>query len=183
MGGSGESGIVSVERVNDIHVIPQWGCATSTATRSLLHVPSSAPSTAGWSRSSGMCPVSSGCTARGWGAAGGGVGVLRVGGAFVQYAQPVVSGSRPSWSRPTRADSGRSRRRTMVSGPLRRRRSGSGAGGPVTEALGCATKNPGLTPVRPGVHSADMNEPAVEAPSGDRWNAAVLLRCAAPMQG
>ena len=35
-----------MERVNDTPVIPQWGCATSTATRSLLHVPSSAPSTA-----------------------------------------------------------------------------------------------------------------------------------------
>ena len=30
----------------DIHVIPQGGCATSTATRLLLHLPSSAPSTA-----------------------------------------------------------------------------------------------------------------------------------------
>ena len=45
VGGSGESGSISVERVNDTPVIPQWGCATSTATRSLLHVPSSAPST------------------------------------------------------------------------------------------------------------------------------------------
>ena len=42
----------------------------------------------------------------GWGATGQGLGVLEVGGAFVQYAQPLVSGSRPSWSRPTRADSG-----------------------------------------------------------------------------
>ena len=47
--------------------------------------------------------ASSGCTARGWGATGRGSGVLRVGGAFVQYAQPVVSRSRPSWSRATRA--------------------------------------------------------------------------------
>ena len=114
--------------------------------------------------------ASSGCTARGWGATGGGLGVLGVGGAFVQYAQPLVSRSRPSWSRPTRADSGRSRRRTMTSGPRagsgqgivipqsnhlctrtpRRQRAG---GGPVTEAPGCATKNPGLVPARPGVHS------------------------------
>ena len=28
------------------------------------------------------------------------MGVLRVGGAFVQYAQPLASRSRPSWSRP-----------------------------------------------------------------------------------
>ena len=51
-------------------------------------------------------PASSGCTARGWGATGGGLGVLVVGGTFVQYAQPFASGSRPSFSRPTRADSG-----------------------------------------------------------------------------
>ena len=50
-------------------------------------------------------PASSGCTARGWGATGRGSGVLRVGGAFVQYAQPLASGSRPSWSRATRAGS------------------------------------------------------------------------------
>ena len=47
----------------------------------------------------GWCPVSSARNARGWGAAGRGWGVLRVGGAFVQYAQPLASGSRPSWSR------------------------------------------------------------------------------------
>lgn len=29
---------------------------------------------------------------------------------------------------------------------------------------------------RPGVHSADINELAVEATSGDRWNSAVLPR-------
>ena len=49
-------------------------------------------------------------------------------------------------------------------------------------APGSATKNPGLTPARPGVHSADMNEPGVEAPRGDRWNPAVLLRRAAPVR-
>ena len=57
-----------------------------------------------------------------------------------------------------------------------------GGGGPVAEAPGCATKNPGLAPARPGVHSADMNEPAAKAPSGNRWNAAVLPRRAAPMR-
>ena len=45
------------------------------------------------------CRVSPARNARGWAAAGGGLGVLRVGGAFVQYAQPLASGSRPSWSR------------------------------------------------------------------------------------
>ena len=53
----------------------------------------------------------------------------------------------------------------------------------MAEAPGCATKNPGLAPVRPGVHSADMNVSGVNVPSGDRWNDAVLLRRAAPMQG
>ena len=50
--------------------------------------------------------ASPGCTAREWGATGGGWGALRVGGAFVQYAQPLASRSRPSWNRPTRAKSG-----------------------------------------------------------------------------
>ena len=82
----------------------------------------------------------------------------------------------------SRRDSRQSWRRTMTSGTLRRRRSGSGGGGPETQAPGCATKTPGLTPARPGVHSADMNEPAANVPSGDRWNPAVLLRRAAPMR-
>ena len=59
----------------------------------------------GLARSLWWLPASAGCTARGWGATGRGSGALRVGGAFVQYAQPLVSGSRPSWSRPTRANS------------------------------------------------------------------------------
>ena len=87
--------------------------------------------------------ASSGRTARGVGATGRGSGALRVGGAFVQYAQPLASGSRPSWSRPTRADSGRSRRRTMTTGTLCRQRAGSGGGGPMTEASGCAVRTPG----------------------------------------
>ena len=60
----------------------------------------------------------------------------------MQYAQPLVSGSRPSWSRPTRAHSGRSRRRTMTTGTLCRQRAGSGGGGPMTEASGCAVRTP-----------------------------------------
>ena len=54
-------------------------------------------------RSRWWLPASPGCTARGWGATGGGLGALWVGGTFVQYAQPLASGSRPSWSKPTRA--------------------------------------------------------------------------------
>ena len=82
--------------------------------------------------------ASFGCTARRWGATGGGLGALWVGGAFVQYAQPLASGSPPSWSRPTRADSKQNRRPTMTTDPQRRRQPGSGSGGPVTEALGSA---------------------------------------------
>ena len=43
-------------------------------------------------------------------------------------------------------------------------------------------RNPGLAPARPSVHSADMSGPDVGAPSGDRWNTAVLLRRAAPVR-
>ena len=49
-------------------------------------------------------------------------------------------------------------------------------------APGSTTKSPGLAPARPGVHSADMNESAVKATSGDRWNPAVLLWRAAPVR-
>ena len=38
--------------------------------------------------------------ARGLGATGKGVGVLHMGGGFVQYARPLASRSPPSWSRP-----------------------------------------------------------------------------------
>ena len=59
---------------------------------------------------------------------------------------PLASGSRPSWSRPTRADSGRDSRwgrsRTLTTGPQRRRRAGVGGGGPVTDAPGCAARTP-----------------------------------------
>ena len=96
----------------------------------------------GLPRSLWWLPASSGRTARGWGVTGGGWGALWVGGAFVQYAQPLVSGSRPLWSRSTRGDSGRSRRRTMTTGTLCRQRAGSGGGGPMTEASGCAVGTP-----------------------------------------
>ena len=59
----------------------------------------------GLPRSLWWLPALSGCTARGWGAIGRGLGALWVGGAFVQCAQPLASGSRPSWSRPARANS------------------------------------------------------------------------------
>ena len=100
-----------------------------------------------------------------WGATGQGLGVLEVGGAFVQYAQPLVSGSRPSWSRPTRADSGRSRRRTMTTGTLCRQRAGSGGGGPMTEASGCAVRTPdsllrGLVSTALTLPSLPANHPA-----------------------
>ena len=100
----------------------------------------------GQARSLWRLPALSGRTARRWGATGGGLGALGVGGAFVQYAQPLASRSRPSWSRPTCADSGRYSKRnlrpTMTTGTLRRRRTGSGAGGPVTEAPGHAARIP-----------------------------------------
>ena len=60
----------------------------------------------GLARSLWWLPSSSGCTARGVGVTGRGLGALWVGGAFVQYAQPLVSGSRPSWSRPTQGGTG-----------------------------------------------------------------------------
>ena len=111
------------------------------------------------------CPVSSARNARGWGVTGRGWGVLRVGGAFVQYAQPLASGSRPSWSRPTRAHSWRTRRRTMTTGTLCRQRAGSGGGGPMTEASGCAVRTPdsllrGLVSTALTLPSLPANHPA-----------------------
>ena len=129
--------------------------------------------------------ASPGCTAREWGATGGGWGALRVGGAFVQYAQPLASRSRPSWNRPTRAKSGQ-----LWEGPkpnpdhqtLRRRRAGDGGGGPVTGRR-AVPQEPRTHSYEAGVHSADISGPDVGAPSGDRWNTAVSLRRAAPIRG
>ena len=119
----------------------------------------------GLPRSLWWLTASSGCTARGVGVTGRGWGALWVVGAFVQYAQPLVSGSRPSWSRPTRADSGRSRRRTMTTGTLCRQRAGSGGGGPMTEASGCAVRTPdsllrGLVSTALTLPSLPANHPA-----------------------
>ena len=54
-------------------------------------------------RSDLMTPAS---TARRWGSTGGGSGVLQVGGALVQYAQPPTSRSPPSCNRPAQSRSG-----------------------------------------------------------------------------
>ena len=98
----------------------------------------------GLARSLWWLPASSGRTARGRGATGRGWGALRVGGAFVQYAQPLASRSRPSWSRPTRGDtqSGAGVQPSMTTGTLRRWRAGSGGGEPVTETPGRAVRTP-----------------------------------------
>ena len=54
-------------------------------------------------------------TARGLGATGKGVGVLHMGGGFVQYARPLASRSPPSWSGAARERRpGLSRRRTTA---------------------------------------------------------------------
>ena len=54
-------------------------------------------------------------TARGLGATGKGVGVLHMGGGFVQYARPLASRSPPSWSGAARGRRpGLSRRRTTA---------------------------------------------------------------------
>jgi len=116
----------------------------------------------GLPRSLWWLTASSGCTARGVGVTGRGWGALWVGGAFVQYAQPLASGSRPSWSRPTRADSRRDRSQIMTTGTLPRWRVGTTPrppsspsnrapaqtavrerwGGPVTKAPGSAARTP-----------------------------------------
>ena len=121
-----------------------------------------------------------------WGATGQGLGVLEVGGAFVQYAQPLASGSRPSWSRPTqgktRANSGRGRSRTMITGPQRRRRAGSGAGGPVTEAPGYAVRTPDSLLRGPVSTALTWTGPTSMFPAGIvgilRFFFGVRIRCA-----
>ena len=131
-------------------------------------------------------PASSGCTARRWGATGGGWGALWVGGAFVQYAQPLASGSRPSWSRPARANSSQ-----FWAGPESNhdhrapaQATGRGRWGRTCDGgAGLCRKNLGLTPARSGVHSADISQPGVSALSGDRWNAKVSSPVCSPDSG
>ena len=80
------------------------------------------------------------------------------------------------------ADSRRSRRRVIASRPSAQAASRGRWGRTCDGGAGLCRKDPGLAPARPGVHSADMTEPAAESRSGDRWNSAVLFRCAAPVR-
>ena len=120
----------------------------------------------GLARSLWWLTASAGCTARGVGVTGRGLGVLRVGGAFGQYAQPLVSGSRPSWSRPTHTDSGRGRYQTLTTGTLRRWWAGVGGGGPVTEAPGSAARTPDSLPRGPVSTALTSTSPASVRPAG-----------------
>ena len=125
----------------------------------------------GQARSLWRMPALSGCTARGWGATGGGLGVLRVGGAFVQYAQPLASGSRPSWSRPTCADSGRDSKRnlrpTMTTGTLRRRRARERCRRTCEKGAGLCGKTHGLSLLRGLVSTVlTLTGPASMFPAG-----------------
>ena len=121
----------------------------------------------GLARSLWWLTASAECTARGVGVTGRGSGVLRVGGAFVQYAQPLVSGSRPSWIRPTRGKTReRGRRRTMTTGTLRRWWAGVGGGGPVTEAPGSAARTPDSLLRGPVSTALTSTSPASVRPAG-----------------
>ena len=80
------------------------------------------------------------------------------------------------------ADSRQSRRRVIASRPSAQAASRGRWGRTCDGRAGPCRKDPGLAPARPGVHSADINGPCVKAPSGDRWNSAVLFRCAAPVR-
>ena len=72
----------------------------------------------------------------------------RVGGTLGRWGLRAVRTTLGQWIPPLveqadpRRDSKRSRRPTMTTGPQRRRRAGDGAGGPVTEASGCAVRTP-----------------------------------------
>ena len=87
-------------------------------------------------------PSSSGCTARGWGSTEGGLGVLEVGRAFVQYAQPLASRSRPSWSRPTRAISSQFWAGPASNHDLRAPAQAAGRGRTCGGGAGLCRKNP-----------------------------------------
>ena len=120
-------------------------------------------------RSLWWLPASSGCTARGWGATGGASGALWVGGAFVQYAQPLASRSRPSWSRPTRAKSGQ-----LWEGPESNHDYRDPAqmavrewwGGPLTEAPGRAARTPDSLLRGPVSTALTLAGPASVRPAG-----------------
>ena len=100
----------------------------------------------------------------------GGCYWTRVGCALGRWGLRAVRTTLGQWI-PTlveQADSRRDRRRVIASRPPaqtavreRCRRTCDGGAGP-------CRKEPGLTPARPGVHSADINEPGVSAPSRDR---------------
>ena len=124
------------------------------------------PAGGGWPGHCGGCRRRLAALHEGWGATGRGLGALWVGGAFVQYAQPLASRSRPSWSRPTHADSGRGRRLTMTTGPQRRRQPGSGAGGPVTEAPGSAARAPDSLLSGPVSTALTLTGPTPKYPTG-----------------
>ena len=146
-----------------------WHLTTPVRTdRALLALCTLMPELARCSHSLGWCGA---CTARRWGATGGGSGVLPVGGAFVQYAQPSTSRSRPSWSKPTPgAQSGTdiSRRRTTTSLP------------PVRESEGLR-QGPAWSDLRrrrwalPHAHSCAPQWRTPRSSSGSR-SARVLLR-------
>ena len=118
----------------------------------------------GCSHSLGWCGA---CTARGWGATGGGSGVLRVGGAFVQYAPPSTSRSRPSWSKPTPgAQSGTdiSRRRTTTSGPHTGARSGQTGQDAASSSGGEAPSRGVRAPGPVDLTLAELTRPAAQCP-------------------
>ena len=81
------------------------------------------------------------------------------------------------------ACSRRDRRRVIASRPSAQAAVRSRSGRTCDGGAGLCRMDPGLAPVRPGVHGADINGPGVSAPSGDRWNTAVLPRLAASIRG
>ena len=131
-------------------------------------------------------------TARGAGATGGGLGLLHRGRGFVQYVQPSASRSPPSWSGPARGGEG-SHRRRATAGRLRGNQAGT-RNGRSEVRQGKERPAPGArAPARPpgprqtsrsrarqqlSVHGADISGPAVEVPSGNRWNSADSSRLA-----
>ena len=83
---------------------------------------------------------------------------------------------------PTRASSGRDRRRVITSRPQPQATVRGQWGRTYHGGAELCRRNPGLAPARPGVHSTDISGPDVGAPSGNRWNPKVSLRRAAPVR-